>query len=121
LVPRSVPNGPAAVLPPKHFKPVLAQPAARTEGELGYVPAGVISVVYPEYPVNSVAWGSVVVQVSVNAEGKAESPDVLYGRAPFKDLALKALEKWRFQPETMGGEAVPSQTAVAFVFQTPIS
>jgi periplasmic protein TonB len=84
-------------------------------------PPGVVSVAYPDYPVNSVAWGSVLVQVTVNAEGKAESPGVLYGTAPFEDFALKALEKWRFQPATLEGKPVLSQIPIAFVFQTTIS
>jgi TonB family protein len=94
---------------------------ARTDGALDYVPVGIVSVVYPDYPVNSVAWGSVLVQVTVNSEGKTESPQVLYGMAPFKELALDALKKWRFQAATFGGKAVPSQMPIAFIFQTPSS
>jgi TonB family protein len=112
-------NGPGLVVPPKDFKAVLAQPTAHTEEELGYVPAGVVSVAYPDYPVNSVAWGSVVIQVVVDSQGKTESAQVLYGMAPFKDLALNALKKWRFQPATLEGKAVLSRVTVAFIFQTP--
>lgn len=114
-------NGPAPVLAPKNFKPVLPDAQVHTDGGRDYIPPGVVSVAYPDYPVNSVAWGSVVVQVTVNAEGKAENPGVLYGTAPFKDLALKALEKWRFQPATLEGKPVLSQIPIAFVFQTPNS
>jgi Gram-negative bacterial TonB protein C-terminal len=114
-------NGPAPIVPPKDFKPVLAQPTAHSEKDLDYVPAGIVSVVYPDYPVNSVAWGSVVVQIAVSPEGKTDIPQVLYGMAPFKDLTLKALRKWRFQPATLGGKAVLSQLTVAFIFQIPAS
>jgi len=114
-------NGPALVAPPKNFKPVLPNSPVHADGGPDYVPAGVLSVAYPNYPVNSVAWGSVVVQVTVNPEGRIEKSEVLHGTAPFKDLVLEALDKWRFRAANLGGRPIPSKMPIAFVFQTPLS
>lgn len=114
-------NGPAAVAPPRNFRPVLADSPMHTREVPDYVPAGVRSVAYPNYPVNSVAWGSVVVQVTVDPKGTIGKSEVLLGTAPFKDLALKALEKWSFQPATQDGRPVPSEIPIAFIFQAPVA
>jgi len=114
-------NGPAGTEPPKDFRPVRPEPPPRSEGAPDYTPAGIVSVSYPDYPVNSVAWGSVVIQATVDASGVAENPLVLRGDAPFRELAIDALKKWRFEPAKSQGKAVPSQLAIAFTFQTPSS
>jgi hypothetical protein len=61
-------NGPALPLPPKDFKPVLA--LSHDHAAIDYVPAGIVSFTYPDYPLNSVAWGSVIVQVAVDRREK---------------------------------------------------
>jgi TonB family protein len=116
---RPRPNGPAEALPPKDFKPVLAHPHADQTKD--YVPAGVVSFTYPDYPANTVAWGSVIVQVTVNSEGRIESTEVLRGTAPFTELAVDALRNWRFQAATLHGKPISSQLPIAFIFQTPVS
>jgi protein TonB len=110
-------NGPAAPLPPKDFKPVL--PQSQEHPRIDYVPAGIVSFVYPDYPLNSVAWGSVVVQITVNTLGQIEDTKVLHGMEPFTPYAVGALQKWKFQPATLNGKPLSSQIAVAYVFQTP--
>jgi len=110
-------GGPAQTVPPKNFQPVL--PGPPTDGGLDYVPPGIISVTYPDYPVDSVARGSVVIQITVDPSGKAEGTQVLRGMVRFTDLALSALGKWRFQPATLRGKPTPSKLVVAFIFQTP--
>ncbi len=116
---RPRPNGPAAPVPPKDFKPVLPHP--HTDETIDYVPAGIISFTYPDYPVNSVAWGSVIVQITVNSEGRIESTEVLRGMEPFTELAVDSLRNWRFQAATLHGKPVSSQLPIAFIFQTPVS
>ncbi len=116
---RPRPNGPAAALPPKDFKPVL--PHSHTDETIDYVSAGIISFAYPDYPANSVAWGSVIVQITVNSEGRMENTEVLRGMAPFTELAVDALRNWRFQAATLNGKPVSSQLPIAFIFQTPVA
>lgn len=112
-------NGSALPLPPKDFKPVL--PSLHEGAAIDYVPPGIVSVAYPDYPVNTVAWGSVILQITLDSEGKIESTEVLHGMAPFTDLAIAALRNWRFRPATLHDKAVSSELPIAFIFQTPAS
>jgi hypothetical protein len=71
-----------------------------------YVPVGVLSFAYPAYPVNSVAWGSVVVQLTVDHAGEVKGVDFLYGMEVFKSFVSDALKQWRFQPATLNGKPI---------------
>jgi TonB family protein len=105
--------GNATAVPPKQFSPVV--PTAHDN----YAPIGVLSFAYPAYPVNSVAWGSVVVQVTVDNSGKVKSVDFLHGMDVFNNFVSDALQKWRFQAATLEGKSITSKTVIAFVFQPP--
>jgi Gram-negative bacterial TonB protein C-terminal len=109
-------NGPAVALLRKDFKPVLAHRSPHGDGAIDYVPVGIVSFAYPDYPVNSAAWGSVVVQVTA---GKADGIEILRGMEPFNDLAIHALRNWRFQAATVNGKAVSAKLPIASIFQTP--
>ncbi|MGC1188468.1 MAG: energy transducer TonB [Candidatus Acidiferrales bacterium] len=107
--------------PPRDFKPVLPESPADS-ADPDYIPPGIISVGYPKYPENSVAAGSVIVQVTVDRAGSAESTKVLRMMGgPFTALATDALGKWRFQAATLRGKPVASKIAVAFIFQAPLA
>jgi TonB family protein len=105
--------GNAAAVPPKQFSPVVP-----TEHN-NYVPIGVLSFAYPAYPVNSVAWGSVVVQVTVDNSGEVKGVDFLHGTDVFNNFVSDALKKWRFQAATLDGKSITSKTVIAFAFQPP--
>ena len=111
----------AAAAPPKDFSPVLPPHRPEFSKHSDFVPAGVLSFAYPEYPVNSVMWGSVVVQLTVGESGDVKNVEFLHKMAGFDDLATAALKKWRFQPATLNGKSITSRTVIAFVFQAPYS
>lgn len=48
--------GNAAAVPPKDFSPVIPPDESNSQHD-GYVPVGILSFAYADYPVNSVAWG----------------------------------------------------------------
>ena len=105
-------GGAKAVLTP--FAPVVPHLENDTQ-----TPVGIVSVAYPEYPVNSVVWGSVVIQLTVDATGSMTRREVLRPMLPFTQFALDALKKWRFQPAMLRGKPTETNIAVAFVFQSP--
>jgi hypothetical protein len=113
--------GPAAAVPPKDFSPVIPPEAPDDREHDGYVPVSILSFAYPDYPVNSLASGSVVAQVTVDESGVMKNVDFLHEMANFNGLVSGALKKWRFQPATFKGKPITSKTVVAFVFQTPSS
>jgi TonB family protein len=111
-------RGNAVAVPPKDFVPVIPSDQS-DDGD--YVPVGISSFAYADYPVNSVAWGSVVVQVSVNTAGDVKDVNFLHRMASFDNLVLDALKKWKFHAAILRGKPVTSKTVIAFVFQPPPS
>jgi TonB family protein len=110
--------GNAGAVPPKDFAPVIP-PAQSDDGSDDYVPVGILSFAYADYPVNSVIWGSVVVQATVDAAGDVKDVTLLHGMANFDSFAKEALKKWRFRAATLHGKPVPSKIVIAFIFQSP--
>jgi hypothetical protein len=111
--------GNAAAVAPKAFDQVVPPDQPDSSGHDNYVPVGVLSFAYPAYPINSVAWGSVVVQLTVTDSGDVKTVEFLHGMAGFNNLVSDALKKWRFRAATFNGESITSKTVVAFIFQTP--
>src|SRR5205807_2620383 len=107
---------PVSVWKPPSFTPALPNPGSSTNA---YMPAGIVSVGYAEYPVNSVVSGAVVVQVTVDDSGKIERVKVIRKMAGFTGFALRAVKQWRFQPAQLEGEPVASNVAIAFIFARP--
>jgi len=85
------------------------------EGGAGGGLPGIISVVYPQYPVNAVNPGTVVVQVTVGRTGIVRTK-MVRDVPPFSRLTLGALGSWRFQPAVLDGKPTPSNITIAFVF-----
>lgn len=111
--------GTAGAVPAKDFAPVI--PPASDAGSDDYVPVGILSFAYPDYPVNSVIWGSVLVQATVDGAGNVKDVNLLHGMANFNSFALEAFKKWRFRGATIRGEPVTSHIVIAFIFQPPHS
>jgi TonB family protein len=107
-------------VPLKDFKPVIPS-AWPGEGSDEYIPVGILSFAYPDYPINSVVWGSVLVQATVDSAGEIKDVNVLHGMPNFNSFAQEALKKWRFRAGTLRGEPVTSKIVIAFIFQSPHS
>jgi TonB family protein len=107
-------------VPPKDFAPVIPS-AQADDGSDDNVPVGILSFAYPDYPVNSVVWGSVLVQVTVDSAGEVKDVKLLHGMANFNSFALEAVKKWRFRAGTLRGKPVTSEIVIAFIFQPPHS
>jgi TonB family protein len=106
-------------LPPKDFVPII--PLDQPDDGSEFTPVGILSFDYPDYPIKSAAWSSVVLQVTVDSLGDVKDVNLLHGMTVFDDFALEALKKWRFRPANFRGKPVASKTVVAFIFQTPHS
>jgi TonB family protein len=107
-------------VPPKDFTPVIPS-AQADDGSDAYVPVGILSFAYPDYPVNSVVWGSVLVQATVDSAGEVKDVKLLHGMANFNSFAQEAVKKWRFRAGTLRGKPVTSKIVIAFIFQPPHS
>jgi TonB family protein len=104
---------------PTHPKFAPLVPKARSRS--GYVPPGIASVTYAQYPVNSVISGSVVVQVTVGPNGDPHDWQVVRALDPCTPFALDAAKKWRFRPAILDGQPVASNVAIDFLFRPPLN
>ncbi len=104
--------------PVKDFTPVIPSAPSDDSGEDGS-PVGILSFAYADYPINSVASGSVLLQATVDSAGNVKNVNVLHEMAGFNHFAQEALKNWRFQAATVRGRPVTSKIVVAFIFQPP--
>lgn len=84
-----------------------------------YQPAVWQNANYANYPPNTVASGTVVLQVHVTAGGQVSKVQVLRGKGVLTDPSVTAVKTWSFAPATYKGKAVGSDVAVALVFASP--
>jgi len=84
-----------------------------------FQPARLLTAAYALYPVNTVASGTVVVEVKVDAGGGVQEARVLKGLGALAGAATQAAKNWAFAPATYKGNAVQSVVPVVFVFASP--
>jgi len=77
---------------------------------------GIMSAVYPQYPVNAAMPGAVIIQVTIGKTGGLQRTKVVRDLPPFTQFGLNALHHWKFQPATVAGTPVISNLAIALVF-----
>ena len=76
---------------------------------------------FPNYPDNTVVAGSVVLEVTLSAAGKAQEVKVLRDLRPLTSEAKAVVGEWRFMPATYDGNPVPSRIVLAFVSRPLVS
>lgn len=102
---------------------LLAQKPAEKPGEKSgpkFEPANVAVSAPVNYPVKSIAEGTVVLQVTVNAAGEAEDVKVLRGVPSLTEEALRSIKNWKFTAARLDGKPIRSTVPVAFVFTRPV-
>lgn len=84
-----------------------------------FVPPQILRTVDAAYPIKSVAFGTVVVEVHVAASGEIADVRVVRDIPSLTEQAVKAVKEWKFQPASLGGKPVASIVPVAFTFVRP--
>lgn len=100
--------------------------AALSIAQLGHAQAGpqfqpptVISTFQALYPINSVASGTVILEVQLDKSGSINSVEVLHGIPSLTGPAIAAAKKWKFGAAKLNGHGITSSIPVAFVFVPP--
>jgi hypothetical protein len=70
-----------------------------------------------QYPLNTMAAGIIVFNVSLSATGKITNVNALTDIPPLTATAQSALRSWKFAPASLAGVPEPSQMMVAVVFR----
>lgn len=84
-----------------------------------FEPAKVISTAPALYPINSVAWGTVILEVQLSQEGAIDAVKVLHGIPSLTGPAVTAVKKWKFGAARLNGQRIASSIPVAFTFVPP--
>ena len=85
-----------------------------------FTPVEVVSAVEAPYPINSVAQGTVILEVTVGKEGEIGSIRVLKDIPSLTEPAKKAVKDWKFKPATWNGKPVAGSIALSFSFRTVV-
>jgi TonB family protein len=93
----------------------------QNQSEMSAPVPGILATAYPHYPINAVAGGAVVIQVTVSRSNQVDHVSVVRNAPPFAPAALSAIKNWRFQAATLDGKPLTSILTVAFVFSPPLS
>lgn len=98
---------------PATFGPL--NPQSEEAVQAAFQPAEVLRPAYPDYPPDTVVWGTVALQITIGETGKADDVKVLRDLPPWTDQAELAVGKWRFMAATFNGHPVPSKILLVFV------
>lgn len=112
------------VRPPFPFVNPVPLPALISQSEAAiqaeFQPAEVTRAAFPKYPPTTAVAGFVVLEATLNAEGKVEDTKVLRDLPPLTAAAIEALGDWRFMPATYNGNPLASKIVLVFVFRPVI-
>jgi TonB family protein len=64
------------------------------------------TIVDPEYPLDSVAEGTVVLQLTIDKAGRTVNADVINGVPSLTQAAIDAVSQWKFSPADQEGAGV---------------
>jgi len=98
----------------------LALCAGRVSEEPHFQPAEAVSVSDVTIPINSIANGTVVLDVMISGEGEAGNVQVRRDIASETEEAVRAVKTWKFAPAKFDGKSVRSRVTVAVTFNPPL-
>lgn len=103
---------PAALLTGPDSRPpsVAAQPNVPTP----------VTMVPPAYPPTALGDGVVMIELRVDATGKAGHERIVQSAGAFDRAALDATRRWRFRPAERAGVPVPAFVYLVFGFRQPV-
>ncbi len=107
---------------PQSFLPPLASKERKHPGpsaDSGDHSALPVYTIEPDYPVNTVTQGSVVLYNLLDSEGHITSTSTLVGVEPLTAPTVAALHRWQFAPATHTGAAADSVVIVVETFRRP--
>ena len=73
------------------------------------------------YPANSIAVGTVVLEVTVDEKGTVEGVRPIREIQSLTETAVESVKKWRFKPALLNGQPTRSRTVVAVTFNPAAS
>jgi len=75
----------------------------------------------PPYPPQALAAGVVIIEASVDTQGRVAAARVIGSSPAFDQAALDAARKWRFKPARIKGHAASTYVYLVFGFPQPVT
>ena len=95
----------------------LTSPGESTStAKIQFESAELLSATDVPYPVQSIAIGTVVLEVIVSQTGEVEDIRTIRDIPSLTDVAVVSVKQWHFKPASLKGEPVRSRTTVAVTF-----
>jgi TonB family protein len=96
-----------------------AQPANPDAAQ--FTPPQINLASFAKYPANSVAQGTVVLDVTIGSSGQPKQIRVINDVPTLTQQAISAIKTWRFNAATFKGQPTPAPIIIAFVFPRNMS
>lgn len=84
-----------------------------------FTPPEITSGSFAVYPINSIASGTVVLDVTIGKSGGVSKARVIRGVPSLTSPAINAVKAWGFTPAGFQGQPIAACLIVAFVFPSP--
>lgn len=121
--PRSTSIEPPASSSTPTTAPVVSEPPTppppAVPARTPQTPVKLLSSGIPEYPRelrNAKVGGTVTLRLQIDAAGRVTGSEAISGPEQLRLAAQRSVRQWRYQPATLNGVAVASETTVNFVF-----
>ena len=85
----------------------------------GYLPPEIAAASYANYPMNSVATGTVVLDATIGKSGEIKRLLPIRPVPSLTSPAINAVKSWTINAATFHGKAITSKLIIAFVFRPP--
>jgi hypothetical protein len=85
----------------------------------GYLPPEIATASYANHPINSVAAGTVVLDVTVGKSGEIKRLLSIRAVPSLTSPAISAVKGWTLNAATFSGKAISSKLIIGFVFRPP--
>jgi len=100
--------------------PVSQPPKLRLLRQSDFEPVTALTKVLPDYPMVAKQLklnGSVVVQGTVNKNGRISDLKLMSGSPLFRDAAFAAVRQWVFKPAMLNGQAIEQPARIRLYFR----
>jgi Gram-negative bacterial TonB protein C-terminal len=85
----------------------------------GYLPPQMAQATYAAYPPNSIATGTVVLDLVINKFSEAKTVTAIRSVPSLTESAIAAVKSWTVNPATLNEKKLNAKVIVAFVFRSP--
>lgn len=96
-----------------------AHPPGFASSSTAFEPAEILAATDIPYPIQSVAIGTVVLEVTVSNTGDVEAVQPIREIQSLTDVAIDSVRDWSFKPASLNGTPIRSRTTVAVTFNPP--